>query len=119
MSYDKNTWAKGDVITAAKLNNMENGIANAGGGGGSTFINVTTGDENTTLDKKWSEINSLFSSGEIGYLKYEDGSIALVTGCINAFGIYSVVAILGSPMGTVIGQVYSCNSENDYPVLQE
>ena len=26
MSYDKTTWAKGDVVTAAKLNNMENGI---------------------------------------------------------------------------------------------
>lgn len=118
MSYDKQNWQTGDVITANKLNHIEDGIAN-GGGVGITFINVTTGDENTTLDKKWSEINSLFSSGEISYLKYEDGSIALVTGCINAFGVYSVVAILGSPMGTVIGEVYSCNSENDYPVLQE
>ena len=26
MSYTKNTWANGDVITAAKMNNMENGI---------------------------------------------------------------------------------------------
>lgn len=32
MTYTKNTWANGDVITAAKLNNMEDGIANAGGG---------------------------------------------------------------------------------------
>lgn len=31
MSYTKNTWANGDIITAAKLNNMENGIADAGG----------------------------------------------------------------------------------------
>ena len=34
MSYDKTTWAKGDVITATKLNKIEDGIANAGGGGG-------------------------------------------------------------------------------------
>ena len=34
MSYDKNTWAKGDVITANKLNHIEDGIANASGGGG-------------------------------------------------------------------------------------
>ena len=26
MAYVKNTWATGDVVTAAKLNNMENGI---------------------------------------------------------------------------------------------
>lgn len=30
MSYEKQTWATGDVITAEKLNNMENGIENAG-----------------------------------------------------------------------------------------
>lgn len=27
MAYVKTTWATGDVVTAAKLNNMENGIA--------------------------------------------------------------------------------------------
>lgn len=32
MSYTPTTWATGDTITAAKLNNMEDGIANAGGG---------------------------------------------------------------------------------------
>lgn len=30
MSYTPNTWATGDTITAAKLNNIENGIANGG-----------------------------------------------------------------------------------------
>ena len=29
MAYEKNTWQTGDVVTAAKLNNMENGIADA------------------------------------------------------------------------------------------
>lgn len=28
MAYTKKTWAKGDLITAEALNNMENGIAN-------------------------------------------------------------------------------------------
>lgn len=39
MSYVKTTWANGDVITADKLNNIENGIesAGSGGGGGNTF----------------------------------------------------------------------------------
>jgi len=27
MSYVKNTWSDGDVITATKINNIENGIA--------------------------------------------------------------------------------------------
>ena len=36
MSYVKNTWQTGDVITASKMNNIENGIeaASQGGGGG-------------------------------------------------------------------------------------
>lgn len=29
MSYEKTTWATGDVVTAEKLNNIEDGIANA------------------------------------------------------------------------------------------
>ena len=34
MAYDKQTWVSGEVITAAKLNHMEDGIATAGSGGG-------------------------------------------------------------------------------------
>lgn len=29
MAYEKTTWAAGDIVTAAKLNNLENGVANA------------------------------------------------------------------------------------------
>ena len=31
MSYAKNTWTEGDVITAEKLNNIENGVSEVGG----------------------------------------------------------------------------------------
>ena len=31
MSYVKNTWTEGDVITAEKLNNIENGVSEVGG----------------------------------------------------------------------------------------
>lgn len=37
MSYEKQTWQTGDVITAEKLNHMEDGIASGGGGGSSDF----------------------------------------------------------------------------------
>ena len=33
MAYEKQTWECGDVISAEKMNHMEDGIANAGGGG--------------------------------------------------------------------------------------
>jgi hypothetical protein len=32
MSYTPTTWQTGDTITAEKLNKLENGVANAGGG---------------------------------------------------------------------------------------
>ena len=34
MSYTPTSWSTGDTITAAAMNKIENGIANAGGGGG-------------------------------------------------------------------------------------
>lgn len=33
MNYNKTTWNNGDIITSEKLNNLENGVAAASGGG--------------------------------------------------------------------------------------
>lgn len=49
MAYEKNTWASGDVVTSAKLNNIENGIA----GGG---VLVCTIGANNALNHTWQEI---------------------------------------------------------------
>lgn len=45
MSYTKQTWASGDVITAAKLNNIENGVEAVS----NNFVTPTEGDQNTLL----------------------------------------------------------------------
>ena len=42
MAYNPTTWQTGDTITATAMNKIENGIANAGGGGGVPFYEVTT-----------------------------------------------------------------------------
>ena len=53
MSYIKQTWANGDVVTASKLNHIEDGIASAG-----VFAVEATADETTvTLNKTWQEIH--------------------------------------------------------------
>lgn len=38
MAYEKQTWECGETITADKLNHMEDGIANASGGGTAPFL---------------------------------------------------------------------------------
>lgn len=53
MSYTPTEWATGDVVTAEKLNKIENGIASAGGGG----VLIANMSPNTgELDKTWQEI---------------------------------------------------------------
>lgn len=49
MSYTKNTWQSGDVVTSAKLNHMEDGIEAASQGGSSDFTTaeLTVTDTNT------------------------------------------------------------------------
>ena len=57
MSYEKQTWQTGDVVTSAKLNHMEDGIA----GGGVLVVTATLGDGGlvcgTTAGEMWAAIN--------------------------------------------------------------
>lgn len=62
MTYSKNTWADGDVITAEKLNNMEDGIEGANGGGVFPLM-VTLNEETHYFDKTYGEIYNAFLSG--------------------------------------------------------
>ena len=61
MSYTPTSWSTGDTITAAAMNKIENGIANAGGGD----ILYDIGVEDGTLDKTWTEIYTAHSGGKI------------------------------------------------------
>ena len=57
MSYEPTQWNSGDVVTSAKLNNLENGVqeALAGGSGGGAL--VCTADNNGVLYHTWQEIH--------------------------------------------------------------
>lgn len=65
MAYTKNTWTDGDIVTSAKLNHMEDGIANAYKmlHVGNVTMNAT--GNTGTLDKTWQEIFDAVSSGNI------------------------------------------------------
>lgn len=63
MNYNKTTWDTGDIVTAEKLNNIEDGIASAGDG--IFIVSVQGGDnEPRALDKTYAEIVEAFNSGK-------------------------------------------------------
>jgi len=63
MSYTPTEWNNGDVITAEKLNKLENGVAAGGSGGGVLVVNITESDGVYTTDKTAGEIKAAFESG--------------------------------------------------------
>ena len=73
MSYEPTTWKSGDTVTSAKLNKIEQGIANAGGGGGGSNVVVVgiavtrNNDESVTVtsDKTFAELKTAYEGGAI------------------------------------------------------
>lgn len=73
MAYTPNTWATGDTITAAKLNNMEQGIASASGGPLLVTVGPAQDEENMVLDKTWAEIHDAILSNGVTIIEREVG----------------------------------------------
>lgn len=90
MTYEKTTWVDGDIITAEKLNHIEDGIANSGSeSGGASLPKVNSNDNNKVLkvvDGAWNiseeklpytfsmvtEVINPFTGGEISLYKSKD-----------------------------------------------
>lgn len=69
MSYTKHTWTSGEVITAENLNHIEDGVEDAGSGGGSSVLLITQSidGEYIVSDKTWQEIYDCVTTGGIAY----------------------------------------------------
>ena len=102
MSYTPTEWKSGDVITAEKLNNLEQGVADAqgggGGGGGATVLTATV-DENydATFPCTAAELYALTEAGVV-IVKYSytfDGLLAN--------NVVSIIASFYSPNGAEHG----------------
>ena len=89
MSYTPTSWTTGDTITASALNKIEQGIANAGGGGGGTEISYTMENDLMVLDASYNDIKQILLSGSIPYIlfTYESEEFDMV----NRYSIVSVV----------------------------
>lgn len=113
MAYEKNTWQTGDVVTAAKLNNMENGIADAN----TMIINVS---EQGVMDKTWLEIHTALSSGKrvitiVTYEEFESVEQYRTVSAGKNEDIYGVNIALIDPTGAVINKNFDTDSQNGYP----
>lgn len=73
MSYEPTNWKTGDVVTSAKLNKLENGVANSGDIL-KVAVNYNEADGTNTMDKTFREIFTALSNGMIIIL-YQDGFI--------------------------------------------
>ena len=51
MAYEPTTWKDGDLVTSAKLNKLEQGVANGGG-----ILIIHCDYDTGVLDKTWQEI---------------------------------------------------------------
>ncbi len=76
MAYTKQTWANGDVITAEKLNHMEDGIESAVPA--MFIITLEQSDEDYTIDKTMDEIMSAYNDGLIPVVKYGNSFLYLL-----------------------------------------
>lgn len=63
MSYEPTNWKAGDVVTSAKLNKLEQGVA-----GGILIVHsekIGSTESNRRLDKTWMEIHNALFNGTI------------------------------------------------------
>lgn len=74
MSYTKHEWVNNETITAAKMNNIEDGIEEAAQSGGGGALIVTYDNGEGQLDKTVKEIYDAIVSGTPVYLKYINGT---------------------------------------------
>ena len=116
MSYEPTNWKDGDLVTSAKLNKIEQGIA---GNNGSSILKVGIvyeGDD-ASLDKTFKEIRDAIK---------EQIPVYVCGGSDNFFAMYPIVGVAdGVQLKTVTALVPGLESfeplnlyaqiENDYP----
>ena len=119
MSYTPTTWVTGDTITAVKLNNMEQGIADAGGGTAIVGYSFDIETNRTTCNKTAEEIYELFiSNGSVALMDTDDDYscvyqiVQYMYENYDPQDFYFSMHIVNSG-GSIIS--FIANSANDYP----
>ena len=115
MAYEKNIWKTGDIVTSAKLNHMEDGIAD-----GTFLITVVIDPESpsmATLDKTWKEIHDAFLEGKQCVVVWDQSYDDNVS---TAWSIVSELSISNGLYHVTFGynsNMFSTSSEDGYPEM--
>ena len=109
MAYTPTNWQNGDVVTAEKMNKLENGVTNADKG--ALVVNVV----DSVLDKTWQEIHDAFVVGTNIIVHSVDESriheqLVMEIAVDSLENLYMV--------GTH-GAAFIANSANGYPIPAE
>lgn len=116
MSYTPTNWQTGDTITAAKMNKLEQGVADAGGGGGLVVNVVENPGEDTVLDKTAAEISAAADTGCVAIKRPSDDT----PGFMDYMPVTSIGYFEG--MGYLIftaHYTYIAATAADYPVEEK
>lgn len=108
MSYEKHTWETGEVITAEKLNNIEDGIGE--GKSSDIFIVKFTKNGNTyTADKTYNEVNNAVNNGVpvIGFIAGFDQVVLQFTGRSGDDPKFKSTSIEEDIDGTIYATTYT------------
>lgn len=109
MAYEPTVWATGDVVTSQKLNKLEEGVANSGGGLSNLPVIKLDGNDTTPIDeiRALAQSNKMFgipviveysTSNGYGKERYVGlGRVQLKPG--SGFGVYNGVYVLAYASG--------------------
>lgn len=117
MAYDPTVWKSGDTITSAKLNKLENGLAEASGGGTGGGVLKVNVNEQGQMDKTYAEIKAAFLEGIVFNINLtpEGYNLWIMTDCYDSESDGCSVTICY--MRGNIAEMYQCQTVNDYPVV--
>ena len=99
MSYTPTQWNTGDTITASALNKIENGIANAGGGG-NPYINVEAYAYSSYVTLGYFVVGKLRSGDQYEVVPVTANSVYSVASLVVNSSIYGHFYLYPSPYPT-------------------
>ena len=117
MAYEPTVWKTGDVVTAQKLNKLEDGLANVESGGIVLHVVIDETSGSKTLDKTFGEIKSALLAGKSVIVNYH----SLLEPIILQDGIESAskgtIYVLKTDEDYIKYDKYTVSDYGEYPVL--